>query len=130
VNTTFTSRPAADPVPADHPDTGTDWGAIDALTDEQALAAALADPDAPPASEAMLSRARRVGLAGSVRFRIGVSLADFEARYNIPAATVRAWEGGTAKPDAAMQAYLTLIDADPAGVAMTLQRARRPVAAE
>lgn len=127
---TSITKPRAEPIPADHPNTGTDWAAIDALTDEQALAAALADPDAQPLTEAQLVRARRGSLAAVVRFRVGLTLAEFEARYDIPAATVKAWERGQAKPDAALRAYITLIDADPSGVAATLSKARLPTAAE
>ena len=120
----------ADLFPADRQDTGTNWAAIDALTDEQALAAALDDPDAQPLTEAQLSRARGGGLGAVIRFRVGLTLVDFEARYSIPAETIRGWERGTSKPDAAMLAYVTLIDADPEGVAAALAKARRPAAAE
>jgi uncharacterized protein (DUF4415 family) len=38
----------------------TDWNAFDALTEEEVTVAALADPDAQPASEEQLQRAKRV----------------------------------------------------------------------
>lgn len=95
------------------------------------MAAALADPDAQPMTEAQLSGARRVGLGGAIRFRVGgITREEFEARYNIPAETLRMWEQGDAKPDAAMLSYLILIDADPSGVAATLDKQRVPLAAE
>jgi hypothetical protein len=37
----------------------TDWRAFDAMSEEGRHAAALSDPDCPPASEAQLARARR-----------------------------------------------------------------------
>ena len=39
----------------------TDWTRIRAMTDEQRLAGALADPDAQPLSDQALARARRPG---------------------------------------------------------------------
>ena len=38
----------------------TDWAAVDALTEEQVMAAALSDPDAQPATQEQLQSARRV----------------------------------------------------------------------
>jgi putative transcriptional regulator len=37
-----------------------DWRIFDAMTEAERHAAALADPDSPPATEAQLARARRV----------------------------------------------------------------------
>jgi predicted nucleic acid-binding Zn-ribbon protein len=37
----------------------TDWRAFDAMSEEERDAAALSDPDCPPATEAQLARARR-----------------------------------------------------------------------
>jgi putative transcriptional regulator len=37
----------------------TDWRAFDAMSEEERHAAALSDPDCPPASEAQLARAQR-----------------------------------------------------------------------
>lgn len=38
----------------------TDWRAFDAMTEDEGHAAALADPDSPPATEAQLARVHRV----------------------------------------------------------------------
>lgn len=111
-------------------DGGMDWGNFDALTDADIATAVAADPDARPVEEPLSSNARRIGLEGSLRFRLQLSLEEFEARYRIPADTLFAWERGTARPDLAMLAYLTLIAADPDGVAATLTQTRAAVAAE
>jgi putative transcriptional regulator len=38
----------------------TDWRAFDAMTEEERHAAAVSDPDCPPATDAQLVRARRL----------------------------------------------------------------------
>ena len=43
------------------PPSKTDWERFDALTDEEVMAAALADPDAQPLTEEQLKRGRLVG---------------------------------------------------------------------
>ena len=44
-----------------------DWRAFDAMTEEERHSAALADTDAPPATEAQLARARRVPTVSALR---------------------------------------------------------------
>ena len=107
-----------------------DWAAFDALTDNEVEQAALADPDARPMSDEQLQRARRVGLAGALRFRLKLSLEEFALRYHIPVETVRGWERGTIEPDVVALAYLNVIAADPEGVAKTLEVRGSPLAAE
>lgn len=111
-------------------DGGMDWAAFDALTDNEVEQAALADPDARPMSDEQLQRARRVGLAGALRFRLKLSLEEFALRYHIPVETVRGWERGTIEPDVVALAYLNVIAADPEGVAKTLEVRGSPLAAE
>ena len=50
------------------PDKAPDWSRLDAMTDEQKLAAARSDPDAQPLTEAQLKRMRRVPFAKHVRW--------------------------------------------------------------
>ena len=106
-----------------------DWAAFDAMTDEEVEAAALSDPDAQPMSEQQLERARRVGLAGSLRFKLKLSRDEFCRRYHVPLETLRGWESGTIVPDAVALAYLQLIEAEPETVAR-LMADRAPAAAE
>jgi uncharacterized protein (DUF4415 family) len=55
----------------------TDWAAVDAMTDEQVMAAALADPDAQPSTEEQLQRAKRVWeMPGKTLYEKLRSLAD------------------------------------------------------
>ena len=125
---TPTSLPIAKPG-ASPDDGGVDWAAFDAMTDDEVMAAALADPDAQPLTDAQLATARRVGLHGVIRFRLKLSVAEFAARYRVPEDVVMGWERGTITPDAVAKAYVQLINADPEGVAAALARAQA-VAAE
>ena len=58
--------------------TETDWGKVEAMSDEDIEAAALADPDARPLTEADVARMRRLVNVKKLRERIGL---------NSPAAT-------------------------------------------
>ena len=107
-----------------------DWAALDAMTEDEVMAAALADPDAQPLTDAQLDRMRRVGLHGAIRFRLRLTHDEFAARYHVPADTLHDWERGKATPDGVAAAYLVLIDADPEGVAETLARQQQAAAAE
>ncbi len=86
-----------------------DWSAVDALTEEQVHAAALAHPDAQPLTEERLAKMRRVPRTKSIRRALGLSQEEFAARYHIPIGTLRDWEQGRFEPDAAARAYLTVI---------------------
>lgn len=110
-------------------DGGMDWDALAAMSDVEVEAAARADPDAQPMTDEQLGRARRVGLAGSLRFKLKLGREEFARRYCVPIDTLRGWERGTVAPDAVALAYLRLIEADPDGVARLLANAV-PAAAE
>jgi len=90
----------------------TDWARLDAMTDEEVLAAARSDPDARPLTEAQLKRMRRVPYAKHVRWRVGLSQAEFARRFQIPIGTLRDWEQWRSEPDQAALAYLKVIAAD------------------
>ncbi len=90
-----------------------DWSAVDALSDAEIHAAALADPDAQPLTEERLATLRRVPRAKSIRRTLGLSQEEFAARYHIPVGTLRDWEQGRFEPDAAAQAYLAVIAREP-----------------
>jgi len=69
--------------------TDTDWDAVEALTDEQIHAAALADPDAqpiPPGSDEELARQGLIHLVNvkKLRERLGLTQEAFAATYRIP----------------------------------------------
>ena len=98
----------------------TDWERLRAMTDEEVTAAALADPDAQPLTDAKLARMKRVPLAKTLRRALGLTQEEFAARYRIPVGTLRDWEQGRSEPDQPARAYLTVIANDPVGVSRAL----------
>jgi putative transcriptional regulator len=102
----------------------TDWARLDAMTDEEVLAAARADPDAQPLTEARLKRMRRISLAKHVRWKLGLSQAEFAARFQIPLGTLRDWEQHRTEPDQAVVSYLKVIATNPKFVERALAKAR------
>jgi putative transcriptional regulator len=109
-------------------DTGTDWDAVDALTDEQIHAAALADPDAQPIPRGTDEELAKLGLHRLVnvkrlREKLGLTQEEFAAKYRIPLGTLRDWEQRRKNPDAPARAYLTVIERNPEAVAQLLKPA-------
>jgi putative transcriptional regulator len=115
--------------PGDPPiETDTDWDAVDALTNEQVHAAALADPDAQPIPRGSDDELAKLGLIRGVnvkRLRESLSLTQeaFAEIYRIPIGTLRDWEQRRKNPDAPARAYLTVISRNPEAVAEWLKRA-------
>lgn len=115
--------------PGDPPiNSGTDWDRVNAMTNEEVLAAALSDPDAQPIPVGTEEELERFGLKRVVnprrlRNRLGLTQEAFAARYRIPVGTLRDWEQGRKLPDAPARAYLTVIDRDPNVVAGLLGEA-------
>ena len=98
-----------------------DWSALDAMTDEQRHAAAMADPDGRPMTEEEWAAAPRVPRVKTIRRALSLSQEDFAARYHIPLGTLRDWEQGRAEPDAAARALLRVIAAEPETMARALE---------
>ena len=90
------------------------------MTDDEVMAAALADPDAQPLTEEQLARMRPIAAARRIRRKMRMSLDDFAAAYDIPAATLRAWERHEAEPTPAEAAYLRAIENAPDAVRKAL----------
>ncbi len=115
--------------PGDPPiETDTDWEAVNALTDEEIHAAALADPDAQPIPSGSDEELAKLGLHRLVnvkrlRERLGLTQEDFAATYRIPVGTLRDWEQRRKNPDAPARAYLTVIAKNPQAVAEWLRPA-------
>jgi putative transcriptional regulator len=110
------------------PETDTDWDALDALTDEQLTAAALADPDAQPIPAGTDEELAKLGLHRQVnvkklRERLGLTQEAFAATYRIPVGTLRDWEQCRKNPDAPARAYLMVIARNPEAVAEWLKPA-------
>jgi putative transcriptional regulator len=99
----------------------TDWTLVEALTGEQALQNALADPDNPPLTDEQLARMRRIPDPQEIRQRLGLTQREFSGQFQIALGTLRDWEQGARRPDSAAKAYLRVIAADPDAVRRILQ---------
>ena len=102
------------------PDTPLDWDPP--MSDEEVTLAALSDPDAQPLTEQQLEQMRRVAFARHVRWKLGLSQAEFAARFHIPIGTLRDWEQHRTEPDAAAAAYLRVIAENPDAVRQALAK--------
>ncbi len=104
-------------------DGGMDWAAFDALTEDEVMAAALADPDAQPITDERLSRMQRMSVAKRIRWQLSLSQEQFAERFGIPIGTLRDWEQHRSKPDAAAESYLKVILKNPKAVMKALEKA-------
>ena len=95
------------------PEGATDWVRLDAMTDDEARAAALSDPDAQPSSPERLATMRRVSRAKVLRQRLGMTQAEFARAFHLPLTTLRDWEQHRSVPDAPARALLLAIERDP-----------------
>jgi putative transcriptional regulator len=91
----------------------TEWGRIDAMSEEELAIAALADPDAQPLSAEQLARMRRVSRVKALRQRLGMTQAEFAEAFHLPITTLRDWEQRRSTPDAPARALLLAIERDP-----------------
>ena len=106
--TRVTVKPGKSPSKGD-----TDWGRIDAMTEEEVVAAALANSDAQPLSAEQLGRMRRVSRVKALRQRLGMTQAEFAEAFHLPITTLRDWEQRRSTPDAPARALLLAIERDP-----------------
>jgi putative transcriptional regulator len=100
----------------------TDWARVRAMTDEEVLAAAMADPDAQPLARKELTKLRRVSRVKVLRQRLHMTQKEFASAFRLPIGTVRDWEQGRSVPDAPAQALLEAIDRDPDTMRRLLRR--------
>jgi putative transcriptional regulator len=98
----------------------TDWARVDAMTEEEVHAAAMADPDARPMTPEEMAKARRVPRVKTLRRALGLTQEEFAARYHIPLGTLRDWEQGRTEPDQPARAYLKVIASNPEWVSRAL----------
>src|SRR5579862_3269087 len=91
----------------------TDWARLDAMTEEEVLAAARSDPDAQPLSPEQLAKMRRVSRVKVLRQRLGMTQAEFAQAFHLPITTLRDWEQRRSTPDAPARALLLAIERDP-----------------
>ena len=66
-----------------------DWTRLDAMSETESHAAALADPDARPLTEADTARMRNVPRVKTLHRALGLTQEEFAARYQIPLGTLR-----------------------------------------
>jgi putative transcriptional regulator len=94
----------------------TDWTRLDAMTDEELMAAAMSDPDAQPLTAAQLAKMPRVSRVKVLRQRLGMTQAAFAEAFHLPITTLRDWEQRRSTPDAPARALLLAIERDPEGM--------------
>jgi len=90
------------------------------MTDAEAEAAALDDPDNLPLTNDELATAQRLPQVKALRQRLGMTQEQFARNYRLPIGTVRDWEQGRSRPDAPAQALLMVIEREPAAVQRAL----------
>ncbi len=101
-----------------------DRARLEALTDAQITAAALADADNPPLTEGELRRLDMRALARRARAGVGLSQAQFAKAFRINVARLRDLEQGRYEAhDSALAAYLQVIACDPETVRKALEAA-------
>ena len=105
------------------------WAHLDAMTEAEVMAAALADPDALPSTKTQRARMRRIAFAKYIRFKLGMSQATFAEAFGIPLGTLRDWEQHRREPDQAARAYLDVIAREPEAVRRALAQAGKGLAA-
>jgi putative transcriptional regulator len=91
----------------------TDWARLDAMTDEEVVAAALSDPDAQPLTSEQLVKMRRVSRVKVLRQRLSMTQREFAEAFHLPITTLRDWEQHRSMPDAPARALLLAIERDP-----------------
>lgn len=100
----------------------TDWAYLTAMTDEEAEANALADPDNPPMTQEQLQAAPRMPQVKVIRRALRLTQEEFAQKYQIPLGTLRDWEQGRSVPDQPARAYLKVIATHPTTTAEALAR--------
>lgn len=94
-------------------ETQTDWARLEAMTEEEIEANALADPDNPPWTDEELADAWSPAEARRVRMRLNMTQEQFSRQFRIPLGTLRDWERGASVPDASARTLLRIIAREP-----------------
>ena len=102
------------------PENGTDWAALQAMTDDEVNAAAATDRDNPPRTAERAKHMRRIPKINVMRRVLGRTQEEFSARFQIPLGTLRDWAQGKRVPDQAARAYLAVIARNPKAVTEAL----------
>lgn len=96
--------------------------ALDNLDDAGAESRAGEDRDNHEATEEQLAAMRRLSPVRALRKRLGLSQQGFAEAYGIPVGTLRDWEQGRTRPDAASLSYLQVIGSGPETIRELLRR--------
>ena len=94
----------------------TDWARLDAMTEEDIHAAALADPDNPPLTEEQLAQFEGVPNVKAIREKLHLSQKQFADTFGLSLSVVRDWEQGRFVPDRAARTLLKVIARNPEAV--------------
>jgi putative transcriptional regulator len=94
----------------------TDWARLDAMTEEDVHAAALADPDNPPLTEEQLAQFEGVPNVKAIREKLHLSQKQFADTFGLSLSVVRDWEQGRFVPDQAARTLLKVIAQGKLGV--------------
>jgi putative transcriptional regulator len=84
----------------------TDWGKVDAMTDEEIARQIASNPDAAP------DMAPEVDVR-AIRRATGMTQAEFAGTYAFSMRTLQEWERGAKKPSGPARVLLRVIKADP-----------------
>ncbi|HSK80512.1 MAG TPA: helix-turn-helix domain-containing protein [Thermoanaerobaculia bacterium] len=110
--------------PGEAPPRGeTDWERVNAMTDEEVLAAAHSDPDAQPLDSEVLEKMRRISPVKALRQRLGMTQVEFAEAFRLPVSTLRDWEQHRSTPDAPARALLRAIGREPETMRRLLSQA-------
>ena len=95
---------------------------LDAMTDEEITAAALADPDNPPLTEEQLAQFERVPNVKAIRERLRLTQKQFAKVFGLSLSVLRDWEQNRFIPDQAARTLLKVIDRNPEAVKQALAK--------
>lgn len=107
--------------PADLPVlTDTERARLDAMSDAELTASAMADADNPPLTAEEAARIDAAQIIRQVRAHTGLSQIRFAQRYRINVGRLRDLEQGRTKADSALLAYMAVIEREPEAVERAL----------
>jgi putative transcriptional regulator len=95
---------------------------LEAMTEEDIHAAALADPDNPPLTEEECARLERVPNVEAIREKLRLSQREFADMFGLSLAVVRDWEQRRCIPDQVARTLLTVIERNPEAVRQALRK--------
>ncbi len=94
----------------------TDWGKVDAITDEDIARQIASNPDAAPDMAPVVD-------VRAIRRAAGMTQAQFAAAYEFSVRTVQEWERGAKRPSGPARTLLRAIKGDPEALRKALAAA-------